>query len=122
MCVVGDYHAVPAHVCRIKQGLVLSPHFYTSLKAGWFDKFFPWRRASAEQLDHTIIIGPSDDFVHSLPAGRIPDRQDFERYKGNDQQRIRHWSEVKKRSLELGAEFLQLTRTGELAARVERLV
>ena len=117
-----DYHAVPANVCRINQGLVLYPHFYTKLKAGWFDKFFPWRQASAEQLDNTIIIGPSDDFVHSLPEGRIPDRQDFERFKGNDQQRIRNWSEVKKRSLELGAEFLQLARTGDIAARVERLV
>jgi hypothetical protein len=117
-----DYHAVPANVGHINRGLVLYPHFYTSLKAGWFDKFFPWRKVSAEQLDNTVVISPSDEFVKSLPAERIPDRQDFLRFKGNDQQRIRNWSEVKKRSIELGDEFLQLAQSGDIASKVERLM
>jgi hypothetical protein len=117
-----DYHAVPSNLALIEKGFVLYPHFYSQLKEGWFDKFWPWRKASARQLDKTIIVAPGDEFVASLPGGRIPERQDFLRFRNNDQERVRRWSIVKERSLELGDEFLRLVDSGDIAARVEPVV
>jgi hypothetical protein len=116
-----DYHAVPSNISRIENGLVLYPHFYSFLKEGWFDKFYPWRRVKPEQLDNAVIIAPSAEFVRSLPGSRIPDRQDFYRFSDNDAERIRRWTEVKNRSLELGEAFTTLARSGDIASRVELL-
>lgn len=116
-----DYHAVPENVGDFKQGVVLYPHFYTHLKEGWFDKFTPWRTVSAAQLDNTVLIGPSADFIQSLPGGEIPDRRDFYRFKDNDQERIRRWTIAKDKSNELGEEFLELLRSGNIAAVVKPL-
>lgn len=114
-----DYHAVPSNITQKQQGLVLYPHFYSQLKEGWFDKFWPWRKASAEQLDNTVLVAPSEDFVASLPGRRIPERQDFQRFAKNDGERIRRWNQVMERSIELGEEFIQLADSGDIAARVE---
>jgi len=116
-----DYHAIPSNVCDISKGLVLYPHFYTYLIEGWFDKFSPWRKVDSTRLDNTVLVGPSEHFVRSLPGGRIPDRQDFSRFKSNDQERIRRWTIAKEKSVELGDEFIQLAQSGDIAARVERL-
>jgi hypothetical protein len=116
-----DYHAVPNNIADVQQGLVLYPHFYPYLKEGWFDKFAPWRKVAGRQLDNTLIVSPNEAFVRSLPGGAIPDRRDFVRYQGNDSERIRRWSQAKTQSLALGEEFLQLARSGDIAARVELL-
>lgn len=114
-----DYHAIADNVCTINRGLVLYPHFYTYLKEGWFDKFLPWRRVSPGQLERTVLIGPSDEFVRSLPDGRIPERQDFTRFIGRDQQRVQRWTEVRDRSMELGEAFLQQVNSGDIASHIE---
>jgi hypothetical protein len=116
-----DYHPVPANIGDIDKGLVLYPHFYTEVKEGWFDKFSPKRVVSAQQLDNVVLIGPSDDFVKSLPGGAIPDRKDFYTFKGNDPERIRRWTIAKDRSGELGEEFMQLASSGDIAAMVAPL-
>lgn len=117
-----DYHPVPSNIGNIDKGLVLYPHFYTEVKEGWFDKFAPGRVVSAKQLDNIVLIGPSDDFVKSLPGGAIPDRKDFYTFKGNDEERIRRWTIAKDRSCELGEEFMQLANSGDIAAKVEPLL
>lgn len=114
-----DYHAIADNVCTLNRGLVLYPHFYTYLKEGWFDKFWPWRRVSGRQLESTVLIGPSDDFVQSLPGARIPERQDFTRFRGKDQLRVQRWTEVRDRSMELGEAFLQQLNSGDIAGHVE---
>ena len=118
-----DYHPVPSNLSQSDhqsgKGFVLYPHFYSYLKEGWFDKFWPWRKAVASQLSRTIILAPSDKFVASLPGGQIPNRQDFRRFEKNDQERIRRWKRAVERSIELGEAFLQLAESGEVAAHVE---
>ena len=114
-----DYHPLPSNIGEVKQGLVLYPHFYTHLTEGWFDKFAPWRKVQAQQLTNTVIVGPSDAFVQSLPGGKIPDRQDFYHVKHNDSERVRRWTEVKDRSCELGEEFIRLAESGDIAKVVE---
>jgi hypothetical protein len=114
-----DYHAIPSNVSCIGDGLVLYPHFYSYLKEGWFDKFWPWRKATAAQLDNTVILAPSDQFVATLPGGRIPERQDFKRFRHDDQERIRRWMTVRDRSLALGEEFMMQVKSGDIARTVE---
>ncbi len=114
-----DYHPLPSNIGEIKQGLVLYPHFYTHLTEGWFDKFTPWRKVQAQQLTNTVIVGPSDAFVQSLPGGKIPDRQDFYHFKHNDSERVRRWTEVKDHSCELGEAFMRLAESGDIAKVVE---
>ena len=114
-----DYHPLPSNVGEFKKGLVLYPHFYTHLTEGWFDKFTPWRKVQAHQLANTVLVGPSEAFVQSLPDGRIPDRQDFYRFKDNDSERVRRWMLVKERSCELGEDFIRLAESGDIASVVE---
>jgi hypothetical protein len=116
-----DYHAVPTNLTEIQHGLVLYPHFYPHIKEGWFDKFAPWRKVTGRQLDDTLVVCPSAEFVKSLPGGVIPDRRDFNKFQGDDAQRIRRWSQARDQSLALGEEFLQLARSGDIAGRVELL-
>lgn len=80
------------------QGLVLYPHFYSRLTPGWFDKALPWRRAQKAHLHNVVLLCPSEQWVKSLPFGKIPDRNDF---KLPDKVRIAYWQEVISRSEEL---------------------
>ena len=116
-----DYHPLPSNLVDIKQGLILYPHFYTHLTEGWFDKFAPWRKVSGQLLDNTLLIGPSDEYVASLPGGKIPDRQDFYQFKNNDSERVRRWTVAKERSNELGEAFIRLAESGDIASVVEPL-
>ena len=79
-------------------GLVLYPHFYPRLTPGWFDKSLPWRQAQRQHLHNVVIVCPSEQWVKSLPFGKIPDRTDF---KLPDNIRIAYWQEVIERSNEL---------------------
>lgn len=107
-----DYHPVPANFW-LEPGLILYPHFYSWLLPSWYDKYLPSRRAPAKQLDNVIMVSPSPAHVASLPAGQIPDRKDFQRFKNNDAERQRRWREAKERSEALGEEFLEIARTGD---------
>ncbi len=113
-----DYHPIPSNMWDSKE-LVLFPHFYPHCKEGWFDKFMPWRKASAEQLDNVIMISPSQAFLDSIELGRIPDRADFVTYAGNDAERIRLWQEVVDKSNQLGEEFLSWVDSDNLVAQVK---
>lgn len=114
-----DYHPLPSNLVDVKQGVILYPHFYTHLTEGWFDKFAPWRKVSGQLLDNTVLIGPSDEYVASLPGGKIPDRQDFYEFKNNDDERVRRWTLAKDKGSELGEAFIRLAESGDIASVVE---
>ena len=73
------------------QGLILYPHFSAKPKAGWFDKNLK-RSVLAQNYDNTVMLVPSDEFIASLPHGKIPDRTDFTSMAPDD--RIRCWKTV----------------------------
>jgi len=79
-----------------EKGFVLYPHFSKRPAPGWFDKNLKWRKPSKDNYRRTIMLVPTDEFVASLPYGKIPDRKDFE--KMADEERIAYWREVVKRS------------------------
>jgi hypothetical protein len=88
------------------QGLLLYPHFRTSIVPGWFDKFLPWRKASINQWKKLVLLSPAEEFVANLPYGKIPDRNDFTRL--GEEERIRYWEQSVEASKALAEEFAEL--------------
>ena len=102
------------------KGIVLYPHFTDSITPGWFDKLFK-RTASPENQARTLLISPSQEYLQSLPLGRLPDRKDFT-LKGLDQtQRIQLWKQCIAESQRLGDEFLELVEKQNFADVIQSL-
>ena len=70
-----DYHLDLPHSADEK--LTLFPHFYDHIVPGWFDKRLKWRKPHPGNVDRTILVSPSAEFVAKLPNAKIPDRRDF---------------------------------------------
>jgi hypothetical protein len=83
---------------------------------GWFDKRLTWRRPDARNVSRTILVSPSDEFVASLPGGRIPDRFDFQRY--SPEERIRTWKRVVRECAALADDFQDVLANDRLGARL----
>ena len=112
-----DYHLDLPH--SADERLTLFPHFYGRIVPGWFDKKLKWRRPQAGNVDRTILISPSDDFVARLPNGKIPDRSDFTSY--TPAERVRIWKQCVAECRALADEFLEVMEKDQLAARLEPL-
>ena len=112
-----DYHLDLPH--SADERLTLFPHFYGRIVPGWFDKKLKWRKPQAGNIDRTILISPSDDFVARLPHGKIPDRSDFVNYA--PAKRVRIWQQCVGECRALADEFLEVMEKDQLAARLEPL-
>ncbi len=112
-----DYHLDLPH--SAEERLTLFPHFYGRIVPGWFDKKLKWRRPQPGNVDRTILISPSDEFVASLPNGKIPDRTDFVKYEPNE--RVRIWRQCVAACEALADEFLEVIEKEQLPARIEPL-
>jgi hypothetical protein len=98
------------------QGLVLYPHYFSHVVPGWFDKSLRWRRASGANFRRALLIAPSEEFVASLPGGKIPDRRDF--YTLPERERQSRWQAALDASAALGDELRELIASGRLLDRV----
>lgn len=112
-----DYHLDLPHSAG--ERLTLFPHFYGHIVPGWFDKKLKWRRPQPGNVDRTILISPSDEFVAKLPHGKIPDRSDFLNYEPGE--RVRIWKHCVSACEALADEFLEVMAKDQLAARLEPL-
>lgn len=112
-----DYHLDLPHSEAGR--LTLYPHFSDRIIPGWFDKKLPWRKPDPINLDRTVLISPSAEFVARLPRGKIPDRTDFTTYSQSG--RIREWREVVCACEALAEEFNDVMQKDQLAARLEPL-
>lgn len=99
--------------------LTLFLHFFDHIVPGWFDKNLSWRRAAPVNIDRTILVSPSAEFVAGLPRAKIPDRTDFTSYAPLD--RIRAWQDVVAACAALADEMHEVLETGQLAARLQPL-
>jgi hypothetical protein len=100
-------------------GLVFYPHFYPHIVPGWFDKMLAWRRGRPSNFSRALLLCPSDEFIASLPNGKIPDRDDYMKMKDDD--RNRAWRQVVKASDALADELRELVANGRIADRVQPL-
>lgn len=77
-------------------GIVLYPHFNEHIVPGWLDKALPWRRCARGPnrgwLDNVLIVSPSQDFLKTLPRGKLPDRADFKFHGLNHDARVQAWN------------------------------
>ena len=96
--------------------LALYPHFYDHVVPGWFDKKLPWRSAGPANLERTILISPSREFISRLPNGKIPDRTDFRYF--THENRLRAWRGAVAACKELADELHEVIATDRLPARV----
>ena len=115
-----DYHLdIPFGVGN--DGLVLFPHYTDRIIPGWFDKKLTWRKPHRRHMAHVLMISPSREFIADLPFGKIPDRDDFRRFLGDDDRRIDYWRMVSRRSRQLAEELAGLMAKGKIADRVRPL-
>ncbi|VVO18761.1 patatin-like phospholipase family protein [Pseudomonas fluorescens] len=96
------------------EDIVLYPHFTDRVIPGWFDKGLPWRRGNPQRLQDVLLLAPSRDYLARLPYGKLPDRNDFKRFMGDDQSRQKYWRTAMEESRRLGDEFLELATNGRL--------
>ena len=87
-------------------GLMLYPHFRAGIVPGWFDKFLPWRQLPVSAARKLVLLCPSEEFVATLPHGKIPDRNDFNRF--DPEKRVRYWQQCIDASAALAGEFTDL--------------
>ena len=107
-----DYHHDLPH--SVEERFTLYPHFYDRIVPGWFDKKLGWRRPQAANVDRTILISPSPEFVARLPYGKIPDRTDFVSL--TPSQRITAWKDCIDACQELADDFREVIAKDQLAA------
>ncbi len=107
-----DYHHDLPH--SVEERFTLYPHFYDRIVPGWFDKKLGWRRPQAANVDRTILISPSPEFVARLPYGKIPDRTDFVSL--TPSQRITAWKGCIDACQELADDFREVIAKDQLAA------
>ncbi|AUG44234.1 hypothetical protein CXP47_19705 [Pseudomonas chlororaphis] len=98
--------------------IVLYPHFTDRVIPGWFDKTLPWRRGNPGRLQDVLLLAPSKEYLARLPYGKLPDRNDFKRFMGDDASRQKYWRSAMDESRRLGDEFLELAASGGLAERL----
>ncbi len=99
--------------------LTLYLHFIDRIVPGWFDKKLSWRKPDPSNVDRTILVSPSREFVARLPYAKIPDRQDFINFEPRE--RVRTWRTVVDMCDELADEFHEVLEKDQLAARLEPL-
>ncbi|WP_458129650.1 patatin-like phospholipase family protein [Pseudomonas sp. Z2-11] len=100
------------------EDIVLYPHFTDRVIPGWFDKGLPWRRGDTSRLQDVLLLAPSREYLARLPYGKLPDRNDFKRFMGDDPARRKYWRTAMDESRRLGDEFLELTANGGLGERL----
>ncbi len=118
----GMFHYHPAFdFLNGRDGIILYPHFYSQVTLGWFDKNRPSRIADGQRLADVLLVAPSPAFVAQLPFGRIPDRRDFVRLHGRDNERIDFWETAVVMGKRLGTSFLEAVDSGCIKTLVQRI-
>jgi hypothetical protein len=115
-----DYHMNQPFTVNDDE-LVFMPHFFEHITPGWFDKNLPWRRAATTNMDNTVLVAPSSEFVASLPGGKVPDRTDFNTFVNRNDERMQLWREVVNRCRTLGTELEDLFHASASKIRIQPL-
>lgn len=99
-------------------GIVLYPHFYDHAIPGWFDKFLKSRKLTLKNYERIVMISPSNDLIHKLPFGKIPDRNDFDKMISRD--RIKYWNTVADMGKYIADEFHEIINSERILAEASK--
>ena len=106
---ITDYHLHLNYAAMAKPGLVLYPHFQSSVIPGWLDKGLKRRHRATAALDNVVLLAPRPEWISTLPNAKLPDRNDFAHYASNLPGRIKAWQTAVDESQRLRDEFAALT-------------
>lgn len=110
-----DYHLNLPYGQEVKDDeLVLFPHYSSRVIPNWFDKSLRWRKHAPSYFENAVLISPSKEFVDSLPFKKIPDRNDFDRFRGRDPERLRYWGTVIRECQRMREELEKVFESGEI--------
>lgn len=106
---ITDYHLHLQYAQIASPGLVLYPHFQSSVIPGWLDKGLKRRHRATAALDNVVLLAPTKEWVATLPNAKLPDRNDFAHYASDLSGRIKAWQTAVDASQRLRDEFAALT-------------
>ena len=66
------------------------------------------------------MIAPSQAFLDRLPYGKVPDRDDFKKFLGDDKARQKYWNKAVKESARMADELQELIESGKIRKAVQR--
>ena len=81
----------------------------------------PWRKAEGPWLSNMILISPTREYLAALPHRKLPDRNDFKRFMGDDDGRLRYWRRAMAESARLRDEFAEVVTSGRIAEVMQPL-
>jgi len=99
--------------------IIFYPHFSERIIPGWFDKNLRWRKPRSEHVSNMLLIAPSRSFIDSLPLKKIPDRDDFNFFRGRDSERFACWEKVAGMSRIIAEEFMNALESGTIRKMVK---
>ena len=114
---LADYHF--GGPFNVPDGLILYPHFSSKVIPGWFDKPLPWRKPRGHDYSRVVMLVPSNEFIASLPFGKVPDRHDITRL--SNEERKRYWRTVVEATNHLVEDFRTALELDEGRSLVEPL-
>jgi len=112
-----DYH-LDIPFLNDNSGIVLYPHFTDRIIPGWLDKQLPWRKPKMDHMDNVLLITPSRKFLDRLPHKKIPDRNDFYKFKGQDAERISYWHTAVDMGANISNEFMECVENGSIRENI----
>ena len=101
--------------------LVLFPHYTDRIIPGWFDKPLKWRKPNSVNMENVVMVSPSERFISNLPYGKIPDRNDFYNFAGDDEGRLKYWNTVKDESKKIGEELVEAVESNSIKKIIQPL-
>lgn len=101
--------------------IVLYPHYTNTIIPGWLDKHLSWRKATRRNMSNVLIVCPSKSLISELPFGKIPDRNDFMKFKGRDDERLAYWRAAIQKGAVMGDEFKEIVASGKIKRLVREL-
>ena len=105
---ITDYH-LHLDYAQMSDGLVLYPHFQSSVVPGWLDKGLKHRHAATSRLANVVLLAPRREWIKSaLPNAKLPDRADFKAYGDDLAGRQKAWTRAVAESQRLADEFAAL--------------
>jgi hypothetical protein len=112
---ITDYH-LHLDYASMGEGLVLYPHFQSSIVPGWLDKALRHRHRASERLANVVVLAPNPAWVATLPGGKLPDRSDFQSYGDDFDGRVAAWQRATAESARLADEFAEAVRRPSIEA------
>jgi hypothetical protein len=108
---ITDYH-LHLDYAAMGDGLVLYPHFQREVVPGWLDKAWKRRHRASPRLANLVVLAPDEQWIRTLPGGKLPDRSDFKAFGDDLAGRMAAWRRAISESVRIADEFAELAASG----------